>query len=101
MPQSSSSKNAGECPTLMASTASAVKLGGSPKFGGDHDECSVKQSLLLEILNQRGNGDVQLLNQSVLLQYAIVVDVPADAIQEVEVMRNLDKADPSLDQATT
>ena len=79
--ESSSSENTGECPTLMASTASAVKLGGSPKLGGDHNKGLVKQSLLLEILNQGRNGGVQFLNQSVLFQYPIVVDVPADAIQ--------------------
>ena len=51
-----------------------------------------------QVDDQRRQRLVELLDQRVLLQDAVVVNVPAGAVEEVEVVRDLDEPHARLDQ---
>src|SRR4029453_1888017 len=70
------------------------------EFAGDDDQRFVEQLFLFEVENERGQGFVELLDERVLLQDAFVVNVPAGAVEKVEIVRNFDEADAGLDQAS-
>ena len=71
---------------------------GRPNSRGDDDQRLVEQLLRFQVEDQRRQGLVELLDQRVLLQDAVVVDVPAGAVEEVEVVRDLDEPHARLDQ---
>ena len=84
---------------LMAASAAAVEFRRPAEFGGDDDQRLIQQPLLFQIRDQRRDGGVQLLDQLVLLEDALVVDIPAGAVEEVQVVRHFDESHAALDQS--
>ena len=83
---------------LVAPAAAGVELGGAAELGGDDDQRRVEPADPLQVVEQGGEGAVELGDQLVLLELALVVGVPAGAVEEVEVVRDLDEPDARLDQ---
>src|SRR3954452_10066233 len=51
-----------------------------------------------QVGDEGGDGRVELADQGVLLEDPAVVDVPAGAVEEIQVVRDLDDPDAPLDQ---
>jgi len=83
----------------MAAAASGVELRGAAELGGDHDEGRVEHAVAFEVLEERGEGLIEVLDQEVLVPLAVVVGVPAAAVEEVQIVGDLDEADAGLDEA--
>ena len=84
---------------LMAAAAAAVELRRTSELGGDHHQRGVQQFRLLQIVQQRREGLIQILNQQVLLHLRGVVRIPTGAVEEVQIERDLDEADAGLHQS--
>ena len=56
---------------------------------------------VLEIRDQGGDGGVEFLNQAVLIENAFVVDVPAGAVEEVEIVGDFDETHSAFHEAPT
>ena len=97
--QTSAREDETEGGALMPAPSASIVGGGTSELGADGDEGLVEQLLLLEIDDQRGEGDVELLDEAMLVLLALVVGVPTGAVDEIEVVRDLDEPDPGLDEA--
>ena len=84
----------------MAAPAAVVELGRATEFGADRDKRFVEKSQSFQIANQRGQCPVEFLDQNVLIELPLEVRVPAGAVDEVEVVGNLDKANSGLRETT-
>jgi|GEM_PF-6297196 len=82
----------------MVTSTPTIELGWAAELGGNDDERLVEHVPRFEIGNERGEGGVEFLDQLVLFQDALVVGVPAGAVEEVEVIRNLNETDALLDE---
>src|SRR5437762_2414957 len=83
----------------MPSAAAGVEAGRAAKFAGDDDQRFVEQPLVFEVEHERGESFVELLNQPVLLQDAFVMNIPAGAVQKIEIMRDFDEPDAGFDES--
>ena len=84
--QAAASEQQAEAGTLMSATASPV-IGSRPaELRADGDECLVEDALSLEVRDQSGQGDVEFLDEQVLVLLAFVVSIPAGAVDEVEIV---------------
>ena len=81
--QSAASKDTAEGRALMTASTVAVELRRAAKLGRDDNQGLVQKAFVLEVRDQRGDGGVEFLNQAVLIENALVVDVPAGAVEEV------------------
>src|SRR4051794_32966798 len=82
----------------MAASAAAVELRRPPEFRADNDERLVQHPALLQVDNECGECGIEIPDELVLLQDARVVRVPARAVGEVQIVRDLDEADSFLHQ---
>src|SRR4051812_5519899 len=82
----------------MAASAAAVELRRPPEFRADDDERLIEHPPLLQIDDERGECGIEIPDQLVLLENARVVSVPAGAVGEVQIVRDLDEADAFLHQ---
>src|SRR3954451_10918222 len=80
----------------MATTAAGVELRWPTELAGDDDQCLVEQPFLFQIDDERGQRLVELLDQRMLPNNAIIVHVPTGAVEKIEIVRDLDKPDPRL-----
>ena len=87
-----------ECLGLMSASAAAVELRRPSEFGGNHHQRRIQQFILLQILQQRGECLIQILNQQMLFYLAVVVCIPAASVQEIQVERDFDKSHAGLHQ---
>jgi hypothetical protein len=85
---------------LVAASALGVELRRTAELGGDDDEGLVQHAGALEVFDQAGEGVVELADEDVLVVDAVVMHVPAGAVDEVEVVRDFDEAHAALDEAT-
>lgn len=99
MAQAASGEHAAEGAALMTATTAAVELGRTTELGGDDDERLVEQTPGFKIGDECGDGAVEFLDQLVLFQDALIVRVPAGAVEEVQVVRDFDEAHALLDQS--
>src|SRR5262245_8129836 len=84
---------------MMATSATSVELRRAAKFASDHDQRFLEQLFLFKIDDKRRQGLIELLDQGMLPENAVVVYVPAGAVEEIEVVRDLDKSHARLDQS--
>lgn len=84
----------------MTTSAAAIELRRATKLRADDDERLVEQALLFQVRHQCRDGLVELLDEDVLVELAVVVGVPAGAVDEVQVMGDFDEAHAALDQAS-
>ena len=96
--QAAAGEHGAEGGGLVAAAAAGVELGGAAELGGDHDQGRVEPADALQVVDQGREGVVELGDQLVLLELALVVGVPAGAVEEVQVVRDLDEPDARLDQ---
>ena len=83
----------------MATSATTVEFWWSAEFGGDDNQRLIEHVLGFQICHQRRNSSVQFLDQSMLVLNAFVVDVPADTVQEVQIVRYFDETCSPLNQS--
>jgi hypothetical protein len=81
----------------MAAAAFSVKRSRASKLGPDHDEGFIEESRAFEIRQKTGERKVEFLDEQMLVSDSFVVNVPAAAVEEVEVVRYLDETDTGLD----
>ena len=93
-PASTALKAVDWCPRPPA----GVEFGGAAELGGDDDQGRVETADTLQVVEQGRESAVELGDQLVLPELALVVGVPAGAVEEVEVVRDLDEPDARLDQ---
>ena len=97
--QAAAGQRDAEALAVMAAAAAAVELRRAAELGGDDDQRLVEQ---LASLRDRATSAARALSSSwissVLLVDAFVVDVPAGAVEEVQVVRDLDEPHARLDQ---
>src|SRR5581483_12227119 len=84
---------------LVAAAAAGVELGGPAELRRQHDERAVEEVAAFQVKDQGRQGGVQFLDQKVLALLALVVGVPAGAVEEVEIVRHFNEADAGLGQA--
>src|SRR5690606_8639313 len=78
--QSTAGENHREGSRLVATAATAIELRRAAEFGGHHDARFIEQLFLLEILDERGQNLVEVLDEDVLLQLPRVMGVPAGTV---------------------
>jgi len=85
---------------LMAATALAIELGGAAELGAERDEGFVEKTLFLQIDDERRERLIQILDENMLFFLTFVVGIPSGAVDEVEVVGNLDETDACLNEAS-
>jgi len=73
--------------------------GGRPNSVATTTSVASSRPTALQVIEQSRERQVQLDDQLVLLELALIVGVPAGAVEEVEVMSDLDEPAAGLDQA--
>ena len=86
---------------LVAATALGVEFRRTAELGGDDDEGLVEHAGALEVFDQAGEGIIELADEDVLVVDAVIMHIPTRAVDEVEVVRDFDKAHAALDEATS
>ena len=84
---------------LVTAASTGVELGGAAELGAEGDEGFVEQTVGFEVGDEGGEGVVEVFDEEVLFFLAVVVGVPAGAVDEAEVVGDLNKTDAVLDEA--
>ena len=82
----------------MAAAALGVEPSRTSELGADDDERLVEHLGALEVFDQAGEGVIELADEHMLVVDALVMHVPAGAVDEVEVVRDFDEAHAALDE---
>src|SRR5688572_10092419 len=82
----------------MPPSATAVEVRRPPELARDHDQRSIEQSFVAEIFDQAGERGVEFRDERVLLFDSGVMDVPARAVDEIQIVRHLDETHAALDE---
>ncbi len=80
----------------MPTSSATIKLRRPTKLGCDHNQCFVEHGVLLKVVDQDRNRLVHFANQFMLFQDPFVMDIPTSTVQKVEVVRDLDEPNTSL-----
>src|SRR3712207_4799139 len=83
----------------MAAAARSIELRWPTELRADDDQRRIKLLARFEIVDEGRQGGIELANQQMLIVDAIVVNVPASAIEEVQVVRHFDEAHPCFNQS--
>jgi hypothetical protein len=81
----------------MAPAAFSVKRSRASELGSNHNQRFIEESRAFEIRQKTGERKVEFLDEQMLVSDSFVVNVPAAAVEEVEVVRYLDETDTGLD----
>ena len=84
-PKSAAGKQSAERLRMMAAASAAIELSGTSELSGDHNQRRIEQLRSFQILYQRRERLIQILNQQVLLPLPVVMRVPPGTIQEIEI----------------
>ncbi len=71
----------------MPTPTASVELARPAKLCGHHDQGLVEQLLLLQIPEQGRDASVQITDEGVLVDLALIVRVPAGAVDEIQILR--------------
>ena len=96
--ESASCENHGERGALMTATAATVELGWTTELGGDDDERFFEETMIFQILDEGCESVVEFADEGVLVIDALVVNIPACAVDEVEVVGHFDESNTALDE---
>jgi hypothetical protein len=67
----------------VAAPSASVELWGTPKLGADDEERFVEEVMIFQIFNQGGERVIEFADEGVLIVDALVVNVPASAVDEI------------------
>lgn len=98
MVQAPTREQEAEALRMVTTATAAVESCGTPELGAYGHQGLVEQVIFLKVSDKGGQCIVQFLDEEVLIELALVMGVPAGAVEEVEVMGNLDEANTALDQ---
>ena len=70
---------------VVAAAAAGIEFWRAAEFAGDDYQRFIQQLGGLQIFDQRGECLIELLDENVLLELAVVVGVPAGAVDKIEV----------------
>src|SRR4051812_8195539 len=82
----------------MVIASGAFGPGRTPEFSTEDDQSLIKQSTLLEVLEQAGNGLIDLRSQFAMVRLDLRVGVPLAATAAA--MKKLDETDAAFHEAT-
>ena len=100
MAQSAAGEYETERRRLVSATATTVELPRAAKLRANHNERFFEEPFFLKIRNQRGECVVEFADEDVLIELTGIVRVPAGTIDEIQIVRDLNKADAGLHQPT-
>ena len=98
VPQSAAREHTRKRAALVSAPAATVELRRPAKLTRDHNQRLFEQPLRLQIRDQRGNSRVEITDETVLLFDTAIVHIPTGAVDEIQVVRYLDKTHPALHQ---
>ena len=88
---------------IVIATAGALGEGGAPEFAGENDEGVIEKSAGFEVLNERGDGLVDLVGHGAVAAFDVAVLIPGvgtiSATDAVGAAGEFDKAYATFNEA--